>query len=102
MILLMLEKLKQSFVFGLIIIKVNFDLFERKINVPQKRFYSHYVQNCRRGINDWNVTLFEKCETHKQLKERETFWQYKLKTFYPLGLNEKNNIYFNHTQNIRF
>ena len=43
---------------------------------------------------------FEKCETHKQLKERETFWQHKLKTSYPLGL--KKNIYFNHTQNIGF
>ena len=30
MIHLMLEKLKQSFVFGLIIIKVNFDLFEKE------------------------------------------------------------------------
>ena len=36
-----------------------------------------------------DFTLFEQCETHKQLKERETFWQHRLKTFYPLGLNEK-------------
>ena len=57
-------------------------------NVPQKRFHSHYIQDCHRGIDDWEVTLFEKCETHKQIKERETFWQHKLKTFYPLGLNE--------------
>ena len=41
------------------------------------------------GIGDWDFTLFEQCETHKQLKERETFWQHRLKTFYPLGLNEK-------------
>ena len=46
------------------------------------------------------VTLFEKYETHKQLKERETFWQNKLKTFYPLGLNEREE-YLNHTQYIR-
>ena len=62
MILPMLEKLKQSFVLGLIIIKVNTDLFEKKNNVPQKCFYSHYIQDCHRGINDWEVTLFEKCE----------------------------------------
>ena len=42
----------------------------------------------------WEVTLFDKCETHKQLKERETFWQHKLKTFYPLGLNEKDEYLF--------
>ena len=40
-------------------------------------------------FDGWEVTLFGKCETHKEIKERETFWQHKLKTFYPLGLNEK-------------
>ena len=44
-----------------------------KKNVPQKHFHSHYIQDCHRGIDDWKVTLFEKCEMHKQLKERETF-----------------------------
>ena len=60
-----------------------------KQNVTQKRFYPYYVQDCHKGIDDWEVTLFEKCEMHKQLTERETFWQNKLKTFYSLGLNEK-------------
>ena len=31
---------------------------------------------------------------HKQLKERETFWQHKLKVFYPLGQNEKEKYLF--------
>ena len=63
-------------------------------NVPQKRFHSHYIQDCHRGIDDWEVTLYEKCETYKQLKERETFWQHKLKSFYPVGLNEKKEYLF--------
>ena len=67
---------------------------KRKQNVPQKRFYPHSVQDCHKSIDDWEVTLFEKCETHKQLKERETFWQHKLKTFYPLDLNEKEEYLF--------
>ena len=69
--------------------KTNFHLnnYKRKQNVPQKRFHSHYVQDCHKGIDDWETILFEKGETHKQLKERETFWQHKLKTFYSLGLN---------------
>ena len=25
------------------------------------------------GIDDWQFTLIEQCETHEQLKERETF-----------------------------
>ena len=36
-----------------------------KQNVPQKRFHSHYVQHYHKGIDDWKITLFEKCETHK-------------------------------------
>ena len=59
-----------------------------KQTVPQKRFHSHYIQDYHRGIDDLEVTLFEKSETHKQLKEREMFWLHRSKTFYPLGLNE--------------
>ena len=93
-ILPVLEKLKQRFVFGLIIIKVNTDLFEKENNLPQKHFHSHYIQDCNRGIDDWEVTLLEKCETYKQLKEREMFWQHKSKTFYPLGLSEREEYLF--------
>ena len=38
---------------------------KEKQNVPQKRFHSHYIEDCHGGIDDWEVTLFEKCETHK-------------------------------------
>ena len=69
---------------------------KRKQNVPEKRFHSHYIQDCHRGIDDWEVTLFENCERQKQLKESETFLQQKLKTFYLLGVNEKEECYFNH------
>ena len=65
-----------------------------KQNAPKKRFHSHYPQDCHRGIDDWEVTLFEKYKTHKQLKEREMFWQPKLETFYPLGLNKKEEYLF--------
>ena len=57
--------------------------------IPQKLFHDHYYLHGHLGIDDWDFTLFEQCETHKQLKERETFWQHQLKTFYLLGLNEK-------------
>ena len=36
-----------------------------KQNVLQKCFHSHHVQDCHKGIDDWEVTLFDKCETHK-------------------------------------
>ena len=31
---------------------------------------------------------------HKQRKERETFWQHTSKTFFPLGLNKKEEYIF--------
>ena len=57
--------------------------------VPQKLFHTHCCLNGHSGIGDWDFVNFELCETHAQLKERETFWQHRLKFFYPIGLNEK-------------
>ena len=57
--------------------------------IPQKCFQDHYCLDDHLEIDDWEFTLFKQCETHKQLKERETFWQHQLKTFYPVCLNEK-------------
>ena len=43
MILPMLEKLKQSFVFGLIIIKVNTDLLEKKNRMYHRSVFIHTI-----------------------------------------------------------
>ena len=51
--------------------------------VTQKRFQSHYCFDGNSGIDDWNFVIFERCETHEQKKEKETFWQHRLKNFYP-------------------
>ena len=69
-------------------------IWKGKQNLPQKRFHLHCVQDCHNGIDDWEFTLFKQYEMHKQLKESETFWQHKLETFYPLGLNEKEEYLF--------
>ena len=39
-----------------------------KQNVQQRRFHSHYVEECYIGIDDSEITLFGKCEIHKQPK----------------------------------
>ena len=57
--------------------------------VPQKRFHAHYCLNGHSGIDDWKFVIFTRSETHEQLQEREAFWQHRLKTFYEIGLNEK-------------
>ena len=43
--------------------------------IPQNRFHDHYCLDDHLGTDDWDFILFEQSETHKQLKERETFWQ---------------------------
>ena len=61
--------------------------------VPQKLFHTHYCFDGHSGVQDWDLVVFESCEAHAKLKERGTFWQHRLKTFYPIGLNE-NEEYF--------
>ena len=56
--------------------------------VPQKRFHAHYCLDGHSGIDDLNFVIFEQRET-QQLKGRDTFWQRRLKIFYPIDLNEK-------------
>ena len=73
-----------------IIIKAPTGPIEKKCKVSQQRFYEDYDQNSLNGFDDWQFTLTEQCETHQQLKEKETFWQHRLKKFYPEGLKEKN------------
>ena len=41
--------------------------------MAQKIFEDHYYLDTRLGIDNWDFTLFQQCQTHKQLKERETF-----------------------------
>ena len=71
--------------------------YRKKRKVSQQRFHEHYGQHNHNGINDWQFTLTEQCKTHEQLKEGETLWQYRLKTFYPYGLNEKKECLYHVT-----
>ena len=63
---------------------------EKKRKVSQQWFHEHYGQHSHNGIHDWQFTLIEQYESHKQLKEKETFWQHRFETFYSYGLDEKN------------
>ena len=65
--------------------------------MAQKIFEDHYYLDSRLGIDNWDFTLFQQCQTHKQLKERETFCQHRFKTFYSLGLNEKVEYLYQNT-----
>ena len=41
-------------------------------------------------MDDWRVTFIDKPDDRKELRRWESFWQYKLNTFFPQGLNERN------------
>ena len=47
--------------------------YRKKLEVSQHRFHEQYGQHSHNGIDDWQFALIERCETHKQLKERENF-----------------------------
>ena len=57
--------------------------------VTEKLFHAHYCLDGHTGIEDWDFVIFDQCKTHAQLKERETFWQHRLKKFCPICLKEK-------------
>ena len=56
--------------------------YRKKRKISQQCFHEHYGQHSHNRIDGWQFTLTEQCETHDQLKEREIFWQHRLKTFY--------------------
>ena len=89
--LFMLQKPKLSFDIGSLTIKTNIALSGKETeNYPQKLFHNCYCLDLHLRVDDWDFTLFEQCEIHKQLKVRN-FWQNRLKTFYPSGLHEKKD-----------
>ena len=41
------------------------------------------------GISDWSLKIIDQAEDEISLRKREPFWQNKLNTFVPNGLNER-------------
>ena len=57
--------------------------------IQQASFHNHFCQGNHVGLNDWSITLIDQANTEESLRRQESFWQYKLKTFFPDGLNER-------------
>ena len=57
---------------------------------PQLAFHSHFAQIGHRGIEDMEFTLIDSACNNTDARKRESFWQYKLATFEPAGLNVRN------------
>ena len=57
--------------------------------LKQKRFHDHYCTESHTGIEDWVITLIDRADTLKELRKKELYWMYKLKTYAPYGFNER-------------
>ena len=58
--------------------------------LKQKRFHEHYCSDRHNGIQDWVITLIDSADTLKELKKKELYWMYKLKTYASYGLNKRD------------
>ena len=54
----------------------------------QEKFHQHFCTDGHTGISDWDIRLIDTAFSEKTLRSKELFWQYKMKTFDPDGLNE--------------
>ena len=54
----------------------------------QEKFHKHFCSDGHSGIEDWEIILIDKATSKEELRHKELFWQYKLNTFFPVGLNE--------------
>ena len=61
----------------------------RKDKIEQRIFHQHFCEDGHTGEEDWVVQLIDQADTLPSLRKKEMFWQTKLNTFYPNGLNEK-------------
>ena len=59
-------------------------------NVTQASFHAHFAQPDHHGMSDWQVILIDQAVDRESVRRKESFWQYKLNTFNPEGLNERD------------
>ena len=58
--------------------------------LKQRYFHEHYCSDKLNGIEDWVFTLIYSANTLTELRRKELYWMYKLKTYALYGLNERD------------
>ena len=61
-----------------------------KQGLKEKRFHEHYCSDRHNGIQDSVIILIDSANTLKEVRKKELYWMYKLKTFAPYSLNERD------------
>ena len=62
----------------------------KKISVPQGGLFEHFLQDGHNEMSDWSFQLIDRSIDMEKLLMRESFWQYRLDTFLPAGLNDRD------------
>ena len=57
--------------------------------IPQASFFSHFFEAGHNGKLTVSVSFIDGASNVYNLRRRELFWQYKLRTFMPRGLNDR-------------
>ena len=57
--------------------------------ISQASLMEHFCAPDHHGMDDWSFQLIDWAENLPRLRERESFWQYRLQSFIPQGLNER-------------
>ena len=58
-------------------------------SVAQASFHAHFSQPDRNGMDDWSFILIDSASGEDSVRREESFWQFKLNTLFPTGLNER-------------
>ena len=58
--------------------------------VSQAALHSHFAQHGHNGVGDFSFKIIDGADSLSEIRKRESFWQYKLRTFLPEGLNDRN------------
>ena len=58
-------------------------------DIKQASLFEHFCSDGHHGLDDWSFQLIDQADSEIRLRERESFWQHKLDTFVPRGLNER-------------
>ena len=60
----------------------------RAQTVPQQNLHNHFDLPGHNGLEDWEFILIDQADNEASVRKKERFWQYKLNTFLPNGLND--------------
>ena len=62
--------------------------YHKEKTVPQQELHNHFDLPGHNGFEDFEYTLIDQGDSLESVRKRERFWQYKLNTFLPNGLND--------------